>query len=191
MALFLGDYALTLLGARLAAGVADRIAFEGSYELNPFHAAAIDARRRFSGRAVLVLVVVGGLMAIVRLLQPPGAGAWLFELVAGAFLCIHLPLIVRHVGNVYLLRLVARSNAAEGHLRYRRWAVLRLSAMAMGLWAGVYGLMALVAALLPRRRAGLPGRGLRAAPAGRATPLTRLARPPLVAFPPRTLYLCE
>jgi hypothetical protein len=139
--LFVSDYALTGWGARLAKDVSDRIGIEGSYELNPFHAPAVDAGRRFSGRAELLLVLVAAFLALVRLLV---GDRWPFELVIGAFICLHLPVIVRHLGNVHLFRLLAHPDAAEGQIRYRRWASLRLSAWGIAVWAGVFGAIGLL-----------------------------------------------
>ena len=144
-ALFVADYGLTLRGSLMAARVSDRIAFEGSYELNPFHAAAVDARRRVPVRALAVLALGAALLALVWVsIEQTWVWVWAFEFVLGALVCLHVPLILRHLSNLMLFRLVTGGDAVEGSLRYRRRAILGLSAWGMALWAGVFGFVSLL-----------------------------------------------
>jgi hypothetical protein len=132
-ALFVADYALTVWGARLMTGISDRIVMEGSYELNPFHAPAIDAGRRFR-------------------LVPCCSSSWWprfwpgdrrFVGVRGGERDIDLrprPADRQALGQRLPFQATG-SAAAEGRLRYRRWAAFRLSAWGMAVWAGVFGLL--------------------------------------------------
>ena len=61
--LFCSDHTMTLICARLyQAGVREKMAFEGSYEITPFHQKDVDMLRRLSPRFVLVLV--GGVVVL-------------------------------------------------------------------------------------------------------------------------------
>ena len=145
-ALFLADFGLTLRGATEAARVSEQVGFEGSYELNPLHAPAIDARRRLPARVGLLLVLGAALIALTwYVTETVGGLRWFLEFVVGSLVCLHVPLILRHLSNLALFRVLHRGDAVEGSIRYRRWALLRLSSVGAMLWAGVFGFVALLA----------------------------------------------
>jgi hypothetical protein len=146
IALYIADYYLTLVGARLYAhGVQHLIVFEGSYELNPLFQPDIDRRRRFSYRFVAALGVTCLLIAFawrgVRLRWFPTG---VFHFWMGALLLIELVVLMRHLRNILTFRQILSAADIAGQIRYPRWWMLRSSAFDLGLFAGLFVLLALV-----------------------------------------------
>src|SRR5262245_13671296 len=144
---YIADYYLTLVGARLyAQGVQRVVVFEGSYELNPFFQQDIDRRRRVSARFLVMLGVSCLLVAFawrgvkVRWF-PPGV----FRLWMGALLLVELVIMIRHLRNIITFRQILSSADIVGQIRYPRWWSLRSSALDLGLFAILFGAFALIA----------------------------------------------
>ncbi len=144
---YLADYYLTLAGARLyAQGVNRVIVFEGSYELNPVFQQDIDSRRRLSYRFFAILGVICLLIAFVW------RGVWLrwfppgvFRFWMGSLLLIELAVLMRHLRNIVTFRQILRAADIAGQIRYSRWWVLRSSALDLGLFAGLFVVLASIA----------------------------------------------
>jgi hypothetical protein len=133
-ALFAGDYALTLWGARLyRQGAHEIIRFEGSYELTPVYQADVNALRWFSPRFAFTLIFSTGALALIwwtgRLgLTDP---EW-FAFGLGALMLRELPVYTRHFQNIALYRNIDQVRVAPGsRLEYPRRLMYRLSAVDM------------------------------------------------------------
>jgi hypothetical protein len=144
--LYCSDYFLTIRCARMyRAGVRDKIVFEGSYELTPYFQKDIDALRSVSPWFVLALFWTSGLLALVWYLTKellPWPDAYLFFL--GAFILVELTVHIRHLRNLYLFRIALRPDAIRGRIEYRRFLLLRLSALELATFSALYLVIFLV-----------------------------------------------
>jgi hypothetical protein len=146
--LYLSDYQLTVVGARLYRGGAQRhLTFEGSYELNPAFVEAVDALRPLDPKFVVywvtsTFIVYGWWVLGVSWFEMPPA----FCLLAGVLFGRELGVHARHLRNIALFRMLRRDGAVEGTIRYRRWVSLRLSGLDLLFQAGVFGVLAAVVA---------------------------------------------
>lgn len=127
-ALYISDYALTLIGAKLyRAGACDKIAMEGSYEITPLFQADIDALRTISPRFVAALVLFNVLLAVLWNLtrwQPE-----FYEFALGAMISSQLAVHMRHFRCISLFRIIAGSDAVRGRIEYSRPALLKMSCL--------------------------------------------------------------
>lgn len=137
IALYISDYSLTLFCARLyVAGIRDKIVIEGSYELNPFYQKDIDSLRLISPRFVAVLLIMSAfLYALWNLTRPATPEMYLFVL--GMLVGVQLAIHVRHLRNLFTFR-AARTDAIRGRIEYSRPTSLRISAVEMLSFAGLY-----------------------------------------------------
>jgi uncharacterized membrane protein len=126
--IYISDFVLTVTCARLyRRNVAQKIVFEGSFELNPFFQRDIDSMKFVSPRFLLALVLSSTLIAIEwALLIPDSPGFYIFLL--GAIMCMELAIHVRHLGNLYLFR-AGITEQLRGQIEYGRPLILRMSSV--------------------------------------------------------------
>lgn len=130
--LFISDYYFTIYGAYLYQTYARQyMVFEGSYELTPYYQNDINNLRRVSPRFLLMLSLSIIFLIIlwflsVKFLDIP----WLFSFVMGALILSEVAIHIRHIRNVYLFGLTRKTeNGLKGHIEYRRWVILKSSAV--------------------------------------------------------------
>ena len=139
-ALFAGDYAFTIWGARLyRRGPSEVIVFEGSYELTPAYRQDVDAGRMFSPRFVLALLVSSATLVLAWWLARGGWIPWdWFAFAVGAVALRELPVYTRHLQNIVYFRNFARLRVAPGsRIEYPRALVYRLSTVDLAV-AGIF-----------------------------------------------------
>jgi len=137
VALYISDYTLTMFCARLyAMAVRDKIVIEGSYELTPFYQKDIDSLRLISPRFVAVLLIMSVfLYAFWNLTRAAVPEMYLFIL--GMLVGVQLAVHVRHLRNLFTFR-AAQTDAIRGRIEYSRPMSLRVSAVEMLSFAGLY-----------------------------------------------------
>ena len=139
--LYVSDYAFTLTCARLyRAGVSNKIALEGSFELNPYFQADIDSLKKVSPRFIFALVLgwvwLSGIYWITR---EPQLGV--YEVALGAMILSELAIHIRHMRNLFLFREIANSDTVRGRIEYSRPLVLRMSSVELCGFAGAFALI--------------------------------------------------
>jgi hypothetical protein len=135
--LFISDYALTLWCARLrAAGARDKFATEGSYEITPLYQRDIDSQRLISPRFLMTMVLNVAFLTGVFYLTSPG----LYYFMLGMSVCLQLAIHVRHLRNLVLFR-AALSDEVRGRIEYARPVMLRMSAVEMLTFSGLFLLL--------------------------------------------------
>jgi hypothetical protein len=147
-ALFVSDMLLTVTCARMyQAGVRDRIVFEGSYELTPYHQADIDALRAFSPRFLLALVTSCALLVYLWWLTIGDSFVSVsYEVALGAMILVQLTVHVRHLKNYFLFRAVLAGEGIEGRMQYTRPTMLTHSAVELFSFAALYGILCVLTA---------------------------------------------
>jgi hypothetical protein len=144
-ALFIGDYALTLWGARLYRGAPSAvIRFEGSYELTPAYRKDIDAGRTVSPRFLVALIASTAALVLAWWWLRTGwiTPLW-FAFVVGALALRELPVYKRHIQNIVFFRNFSLLRVAAGsRIEYPRGLVYRLSSVDMGVAAAFLLLLA-------------------------------------------------
>jgi hypothetical protein len=136
-ALYLSDYSLTLVGARLYRnGAGEKIVIEGSYELNPYFQRDIDTMRRVSPRFVWAMFLTVAVLSVVwRLAMQSVPEAYSFLL--GFFILIQLAVHSRHLRSVANFR-AALTDAVRGRIEYSRKTLLQQSSLDILSFAGLY-----------------------------------------------------
>lgn len=134
--LYISDYTLTIVGARLYQGVREKITFEGSYELNPYFQRDVNALRTISPRFVVALVLSSAWLCIVWILAQLAAPQ-LYVFALGTMISLQLCVHVRHIRNISFFRIVA-TDAVRGRIEYSKWATLRNSAVEMLSLSGLF-----------------------------------------------------
>lgn len=131
---------MTLVCARLyQAGVREKMAFEGSYEITPYHQRDVDALRRVSPRFVAALV--GGVATLCLLgwlssdspVRTPGVLSFML----GALILVQLTIHVRHVRNYVLFRAMS-TDQIRGRLEYPRPLLLTASSLEIFTFAAMF-----------------------------------------------------
>lgn len=136
--LYISDYALTLTCARLyRRGGAQKITFEGSFEITPYFQNDIDSLRVVSPR----FLVAWGISCIylsaiwwLAALSNPG----LYEFILGAMILLELTVHIRHFRNLYLFRAILNGAGVQGQIKYPRPLMLKMSAIELLAFAGLY-----------------------------------------------------
>jgi hypothetical protein len=127
---YISDYYLTLLGARLyATSAKETFLFEGSYEITPAFQDDVNSLRLFSPTFFrYVLASIGAILLVwlidVRLLKDHH----LYVLLLGGLFLREAALIVRHFRNISLFYLSGRATDIRGQIQYPRWLTLQVSA---------------------------------------------------------------
>lgn len=143
--LYIGDYGLTIAGARLYRRGAHRFfAFEQGYELNPVFKRDIARLRYFSPRFIMLLLTTTVLILIIWRLSRPYPQLFIFLI--GALVLIEVSVHMRHLRNIVLFWIVLHRGGVEGHISYAGWLSYRVSAMEFF----TYALLFLVVWLLTR-----------------------------------------
>lgn len=135
--LYISDYTLTLTCARLYQGrVRDKIAFDGSFEITPYYQRDINSLRRVSPRFIFALLATSAWVFVLwRLLGQSTPETYSFAL--GAMILVELAIHIRHFRNLFLFRAVG-SDAVRGHIEYSRRLTLRLSAVELLAFSGLF-----------------------------------------------------
>lgn len=141
IALFISDYSFTLACARLyQAGVGEKIVFEGSFEITPYFQRDIDSLRVVSPRFLVALLRSGALLVLVwwlsRQTQPE-----MYQFTLGAMISVQLAIHVRHLRNLFLFRAMIGTDAVRGRIEYSRQMVLRMSAVELLAFSGLFALL--------------------------------------------------
>jgi hypothetical protein len=135
--LYIGDYAFTIIGAKLYQGGANRYyTFEMGYELNPVFQKDIAKLRYFSPRFVLFLITTSILILIIWRLSRPFPQLFIFLI--GALILAEVSIHTRHMRNIALFRFVKQEGAVGGHISYSRWLSYRVSALEIFSFAVLY-----------------------------------------------------
>jgi len=139
--LYISDYGLTLACARLyQAGARDKIAFEGSYEINPYYQQDINALRRVSPRflaaLVLSLVWLTAVWWVAMELWPP-----FYAFGLGAVILLELAIHMRHFRNLVLFRAIVVTGSVRGRIEYPRRLMLRMSSLELLGFAGLFAVV--------------------------------------------------
>ena len=145
--LYLGDYYLTLLGARLYHRRMEQfMQFAGGYELTPVFQKDIDQLRMFSPQffarllaAMLIIPVMGYLL--IQFLELPD----MFVFLVGALCLRELAIYVRHAQNIYFFRQVDNADVLRMRIQQPRWLTYRLSSVQFLAFAVLFLILALVA----------------------------------------------
>ena len=127
--LYVSDFLMTLTCARLyhKRGSA-KVAFEGSFELNPVFQRDIDSLRYFSPRFLGLLLLTSSLVALLWVLEASTMPE-VYAFFIGAMISIELAIHVRHLTNLYLYGWIIGSDEVRGRLEYARPAILKISAV--------------------------------------------------------------
>ena len=133
--LYVMDYIFTLSTARIyKEGASKHFMFPGGIELNPYFKEDIANLRRFSFRFFLMLFFVGGLLLIAHSVDLPEV----FALAWGMFVWIQIANHFRHIRNLMVFHYARTSTGVSGQMRYEPWLSLRLSALDMFSFAGLF-----------------------------------------------------
>jgi hypothetical protein len=139
--LYISDYALTITCARLyRAGVCEKLAFEGSFELNPIFQKDIDSLRRFSPRFLAMLFVTSGLLATVWFLSSESAPG-MFVFLSGAMILLEMTVHTRHLRNFFMFRAMLKSDSVRGRIEYTRPFILRMSSDELFIFSAMFLLL--------------------------------------------------
>ena len=136
--LYVSDYALTITCARLyQAGVKEKIAFEGSYEITPYYQKDINSLRLISPRFLAMLLLSGSLLSLVWVLNGQSHVEF-YELVLGAMILVQLTIHVRHLRNLLLFRAINYTDAVRGRIECSRALLLRMSSSECLVFSGLF-----------------------------------------------------
>jgi hypothetical protein len=139
--LYISDYALTIKCARLyRAGVNEKLAFEGSFELNPIFQKDINSLRRFSPRFLVLLFVTSGLLAIVWFLSSESVPE-MYDFLLGAMILLEMTIHTRHLRNLFMFREMLKSDSVRGRIEYSRPFMLRMSSEELFIFSAFYALL--------------------------------------------------
>jgi hypothetical protein len=141
VALYISDYALTLKCARLYRRAAsEKIELEGSFEITPYYQNDVDALRTISPRFLTALVLSVMYLAVLWWLALATQPAF-YEFVIGMLVSTELAVHHRHIRNLFLFRALANSDAVQGRIRYARPLLLRMSAVEMLAFSGLFAVL--------------------------------------------------
>lgn len=139
--LYVSDYAFTLKCARLyQSGVKEKIVFEGSFEITPYFQADIDSLRVVSPRFVAAMAVACAYLGAIWWLAGI-SDARLYQFILGSMTLSELAIHVRHVRNFFLFRAILGTNGIQGRMQYARPSMLRMSAVELFAFAGMYAFL--------------------------------------------------
>lgn len=140
--LYISDYALTLIGARLRAARVPNFSTQGSYELNSYYVQDIDRRRMISPRFLIALFLSSGLIAITWFYarQERFLSGW-FEFAFGAMVLMELTIHIRHLRNIFSFRRQMVAGEMAGTIPFSRRYIYWTSALDLALFAVFYLLL--------------------------------------------------
>jgi len=137
--LYISDHTLTIWCARLYRRQ-EKIAYEGSFELNPIFQREVDSLRWVSVKFLAALILTNALLALILLLDKPVAPG-LLTFALGAIVSSQLAIHVRHFRNLYVFSVVGSPVAARGRIEYSRPFVLHMSAVDLLAFSGMFALL--------------------------------------------------
>ena len=137
---------MTITSARLyQAGAKDFVSIEGSLELTPLYQKDVDALRRFSPRALGIIVLYSILLVAMWLLSIKFAETpELFGAFLGALILGNLTANMRHVRNLTMFRYAKEGQGLAGRLEQSRWLTLKLSSVELLSFAALYLIVFLI-----------------------------------------------
>lgn len=136
--LYIGDYYLTIRCARLyRAKVREMIGCDGSYEITPYFQRDIDSLKRVSPRFLVMLVLNCALLAVVWFMSEQSP-LGLYRFALGVLVLLQLTIHMRHLRNLHLYRAIVHTDEVRGRIEYSRRLVLRMSAVELFCFAGLY-----------------------------------------------------
>ncbi len=138
--LYVSDYTLTIATAQLyERGVRNLIEFEGGVELNPYFQRDVAALRQISPRFVIMLLCSTALIGFEWLVTvQTGVLREGFSFFIGGLFLLEAAVHMRHLRNLVTYRDMARGRGVQGRIAYRRWLVLRVSALDLAGLAALY-----------------------------------------------------
>ena len=145
-AIYISDYYLTIYAARLyQTGAKEHFVFEGSVELTPYFQEDVDKLRRFSPRFFLALALSSLALlviwlAAVRLSDVPA----MFSFAIGGMFLLEAAVHMRHIRNIALFQRARVAQGLKGTIEYTRWLTLKLSAIEILSFSGLFFLLFLV-----------------------------------------------
>jgi len=145
--LYTSDLVFTMTCARLyQQGAREFVRFEGSYEITPYYQNDVDRLRLFSPRFFAALAATCALQGLMwYLTMSTGILPDVYVFAVGAMVLTELTIHVRHVRNLFLFRaLVSGDGGITGHIEYPRPIMLRLSAIEIAAFAGLYAILYIV-----------------------------------------------
>ena len=138
--LYISDYYLTLACARLyRAGVQEKIVLQGSYEITPYFQSDIDSLRSLSPRFLAAFLWTTALLSAVWWLSLQSTPV-MYQVVLGAMLSLESAIHIRHFRNLFLFRESSDPAAVRGRIEYSRTLMLRMSAVELLAFSGLFGL---------------------------------------------------
>jgi len=137
---YIGDYYLTLFGARLYKEQGkEHFTYGGSYELTPVFQKDIDSLNPLSTKFLFFLVLSSGLIFILWYLAVSFLGAsGLFSFAMGGLFLRSAVIYVRHARSLALFSQLGNDQAVNGRVDYSRWVTYHLSAMELFSFALLY-----------------------------------------------------
>ena len=137
--LYLGDYYLTLIGARMYKKQ-PFLKIQGSYELTPRYQKAVDNPRWFSPTMIVPIFV--GVLLLFIFGYAPNMPRYLFGFVIGLLLFVETGVYMRHVANIYQFSMLAKPDAGvSGQVTMPRNMVYKNSSFQL-MYLGVFTLIA-------------------------------------------------
>lgn len=139
--IYISDFVLTITCARLyRRHLANKIVFEGSFELNPVFQREVDTMKYWSPRFLLLLVLSSTWLVVCWALAMPSSPE-LYTFVIGGVICMQLAIHVRHLGNLHLFRSPLTAEQVSGRIEYARPLILQKSSVQMLGFAIMFGLL--------------------------------------------------
>ncbi len=138
--LYIGDYYLTIFGARLyRSGASEHIEFEVGYELTPQFQKDVSRLRLFSRKFFLWVIISS--FCIVCLwwsAQTYVNASYVYRWVCGGLILLELAIWGRHAHNILLFRAIAKHEGISGKIHYAKWLTYQISAVEFLGFSGVF-----------------------------------------------------
>src|SRR5512140_3540242 len=115
--LYVGDYVLTIWGARLyESRVRSFVSFEGAYELTPYYQKDISAFRLVSPRFILMLAVTCVIIVLIWFLSALARIPAFFEFTLGMLVLLELAVHFRHWRNIITFKFLYDPRLVQGRV---------------------------------------------------------------------------
>jgi hypothetical protein len=138
--IYVSDYYLTIYAAHLyQIHLKEFVVFEGSFELTPIFQKDVDSLRRISPRFVILLVLSFVLIFLIWLLAVKFLKVpQIFSFSFGSLILREAAIHLRHLRNLALSLFTRTAGGLNGHIEYSRWLILKLSAVELLSFAGLF-----------------------------------------------------
>jgi hypothetical protein len=138
--IYILDYYLTLYAAHLyQTHLIKFVVFEGSFELTPYFQDDVNLLRRISPRFLFVWIMSFNLLFLIWFLSTRWWNVpWLFSLVYGSLFLREAAVHMRHIRNLTLSLFSRTAGGLKGQIEYSRWLILKLSAVELLSFAGLF-----------------------------------------------------